>query len=70
MFLDKNPNVNTGLANENIVIENIAISDEPTSEFILYYEEDSNYELSSFSKQHILDHGCPEYKSRVGKEAL
>jgi FkbM family methyltransferase len=47
---------------ENIVIENIAISDETASEFILYYEEDSNYEVSSFSKQHILDHGCPEYK--------
>ena len=47
---------------ENIVVENIAISDEDLSEFTLYYEEDSNYEVSSFSKKHILDHGCPEYK--------
>ncbi len=47
---------------ENIVIENIAISDTHVNEFTLYYEENSNYEVSSFSKQHILDHGCPEYK--------
>lgn len=47
---------------KNIVIENIAISDEDLPEFTLYYEEDSNYEVSSFSKKHILDHGCPEYK--------
>ena len=46
----------------NIIIENIAISDEDTSEFILYYEENSNYEVSSFSKKHLLDHGCPDYK--------
>jgi FkbM family methyltransferase len=46
----------------NIIIENIAISDESISDFTLYYEENSNYEVSSFSKQHILDHGCPEYK--------
>jgi len=46
----------------NIVIENIAIADEESSEFVLYYEENSNYEVSSFSKQHILDHGCPDYK--------
>jgi FkbM family methyltransferase len=47
---------------DNIIIENIAISDNEASEFTLYYEENSNYEVSSFSKQHILDHGCPEYK--------
>jgi FkbM family methyltransferase len=47
---------------DNIVIENIAISDIDTSEFTLYYEENSNYEVSSFSKQHILDHGCPDHK--------
>lgn len=47
---------------DNIIIENIAISDKEVSEFTLYYEENSNYEVSSFSKQHILDHGCPEYK--------
>jgi FkbM family methyltransferase len=46
----------------NIIIENIAISDENITDFTLYYVENSNYELSSFSKQHILDHGCPEPK--------
>jgi len=46
----------------NIIIENIAISDENITDFTLYYVENSNYELSSFSKQHILDHGCPESK--------
>lgn len=47
---------------DNIIIENIAISDEDVSEFVLYYEENSNYEVSSFSKRHILNHGCPEHK--------
>jgi FkbM family methyltransferase len=47
---------------DSVVIENIAISDTHVNEFTLYYEENSNYEVSSFSKQHILDHGCPEYK--------
>lgn len=47
---------------EVAVVEAIAISDEETPNFTLYYEEDSNYEVSSFSKKHILDHGCPDYK--------
>lgn len=43
-------------------VEAIAIADEKTESFTLYYEEESNYEVSSFNKKHILDHGCPEYK--------
>ena len=46
----------------NIEIENIAISDVESDMFTLFYEENSNYEVSSFSKKHILDHGCPEHK--------
>jgi FkbM family methyltransferase len=42
----------------NVIIENIAISNNNDNNFILYYEENSNYEVSSFSKQHLLDHGC------------
>jgi FkbM family methyltransferase len=42
----------------NIFIENIAISDNELEKFTLYYEEDSNYELSSFRKQHLIDCNC------------
>ena len=42
----------------NIVIENLAISDKKAEKFTLYYEKDSNYELSSFRKQHLIDCGC------------
>ncbi len=42
----------------NIFIENIAISDNEFEKFTLYYEEGSNYELSSFRKQHLIDCNC------------
>jgi FkbM family methyltransferase len=42
----------------NIFIENIAISDDEFEKFTLYYEEGSNYELSSFRKQHLIDCNC------------
>jgi FkbM family methyltransferase len=42
----------------NIFIENIAISDNELEKFTLYYEEGSNYELSSFRKQHLIDCQC------------
>jgi len=42
----------------NIFIENIAISDDKFEKFTLYYEEGSNYELSSFRKQHLIDCNC------------
>ena len=42
----------------NIFIENIAISNDESEKFTLYYEEDSNYELSSFRKQHLIDCNC------------
>lgn len=47
----------------NCVIEPIAISaTEDETILKLYYEDNSNYEVSSFSKKHILDHGCDELK--------
>jgi FkbM family methyltransferase len=42
----------------NVFIENIAISDDELEKFTLYYEEGSNYELSSFRKQHLIDCNC------------
>ncbi len=49
----------------NVHIENIAICDvKDNSHFTIYYEEGSNYEVSSFSKKHLIDHGCPEFKIR------
>ena len=42
----------------NVFIENIAISDDELEKFTLYYEEGSNYELSSFRKQHLIDCQC------------
>jgi FkbM family methyltransferase len=41
----------------NIVIENIAITqDEDLNSMDLYYLKDSNYEVSSFSKHHVINH--------------
>jgi FkbM family methyltransferase len=42
----------------NVIIENLAISDKETEKLTLYYEKDSNYELSSFRKQHLIDCRC------------
>jgi FkbM family methyltransferase len=49
---------------DNVVIESIAIVDnESENTLTLYYEDNSiNYEVCSFSKKHLLDHGCPESK--------
>lgn len=52
---------------DNVIIENIAISDDEVTEFDIFYEDNSNYEVSSFSKTHLLDHGCPEYKIKTIK---
>ena len=47
----------------NCIIEPIAIAaNEDELILKLYYEDNSNYEVSSFSKKHILDHGCAEEK--------
>jgi FkbM family methyltransferase len=44
----------------NVIIENIAITDEENLEqMTLYYLGDSNYEVSSFSKNHVLTHKPP-----------
>lgn len=41
----------------NVVIENIAITDdENLKNMTLYYLENSNYEVSSFSKSHVITH--------------
>jgi FkbM family methyltransferase len=41
----------------NIVVENIAITDDENLEqMTLYYLGDSNYEVSSFSKSHVITH--------------
>jgi FkbM family methyltransferase len=48
---------------KNIHIEPVAIVPSDQNKLVLYYEKNSiNYEVCSFSKQHLLDHGCPEYK--------
>jgi FkbM family methyltransferase len=42
---------------DNISIENIAINDDPNSKHLtLYYIENSNYEVSSFNKEHVIVH--------------
>jgi FkbM family methyltransferase len=42
---------------DNISIENIAISNDPNSQYLtLYYIENSNYEVSSFNKEHVIVH--------------
>jgi len=47
----------------NIVhIENIAIVDDSRQKLTMFYEENSNYEVSSYNKLHLINHGCPEYK--------
>lgn len=44
----------------NVIIENIAINnDENVKEMILYYLGDSNYEVSSFNKDHVITHKPP-----------
>lgn len=43
-------------------IENIAITDDEHMETItLYYLEESNYEVSSFNKNHVIDHNPSEH---------
>jgi FkbM family methyltransferase len=47
----------------NCIIEPIAIAaNEDELILKLYYEDNSNYEVSSFRKKHILDHGCADEK--------
>lgn len=47
----------------NTFIEPIAIVASEETTLTLYYERNSiNYEVCSFSKQHLLGHGCPEEK--------
>jgi FkbM family methyltransferase len=42
---------------DNVSIENIAINDDPNSQHLtLYYIENSNYEVSSFNKEHVIKH--------------
>ena len=44
----------------NIIVENIAITDEENLEkMTLYYLGDSNYEVSSFNKNHVITHKPP-----------
>ena len=44
----------------NIIIENIAITDDENIEqMTLYYLGNSNYEVSSFSKNHVITHKPP-----------
>ena len=44
----------------NVIIENIAITDdENLNQMILYYLGNSNYEVSSFSKSHVITHKPP-----------
>ena len=44
----------------NVIIENIAITnDENVKEMTLYYLGDSNYEVSSFNKDHVITHKPP-----------
>jgi FkbM family methyltransferase len=47
--------------NTNVIIEPIAITDSDTDETLeLFFEMDSiNYEVCSFSKNHLIEHGCP-----------
>jgi len=49
---------------DSVKIEPIAISaDDTETTLTLYYEDNSiNYEVCSFSKKHLIDHGCPEFK--------
>jgi len=42
---------------DNVSIESIAINDDPNSTHLtLYYIENSNYEVSSFNKEHVIKH--------------
>ena len=42
---------------DNVSIESIAINDDPNSKHLtLYYIENSNYEVSSFNKEHVIRH--------------
>jgi FkbM family methyltransferase len=42
---------------DNVSIESIAINDDPNSTHLtLYYIENSNYEVSSFNKEHVIEH--------------
>jgi FkbM family methyltransferase len=42
---------------DNVSIESIAINDDPNSKHLtLYYIENSNYEVSSFNKEHVIEH--------------
>jgi len=42
---------------DNISIENIAINDDSNLKYLtLYYIENSNYEVSSFNKEHVIKH--------------
>ena len=43
----------------NIVVENIAIHSEDVQSMTLYYLEGTNYQVSSFSKKHVIDHNPP-----------
>jgi FkbM family methyltransferase len=46
---------------DKIYIENIAISHEDNLEnMVLYYLKDSNYEVTSFSKEHVIIHRPPD----------
>jgi FkbM family methyltransferase len=42
---------------DNVSIESIAINDDPNLKHLtLYYIENSNYEVSSFNKEHVIKH--------------
>ena len=41
-----------------VKIENVAIGDVDGENLNFYYEENSNYEVSSFNRDHIINHGC------------
>ena len=43
-----------------VFIESLAIGLD--SDLELYYEVGSNYEVSTFIRQHLVDHGCPQDK--------
>ena len=52
--------------NDKIHIENIAISHEKDIEnMTLYYLEGSNYEVTSFSKEHVIIHNPPQFNYPV-----
>ena len=53
-----------------VKIENVAIGDIDGGNVNFYYEENSNYEVSSFNRDHIINHGCPPEKIKcLGVEA-